>query len=72
MTKLTGERLRNLRMICGCNREEFGAKLGYDPQHLGRFERGEARIPDHLIYRLREILTEHAATVNDAMKTLRD
>jgi len=72
MTKLTGERLRNLRMICGCNREQFGAKLGYDPQHLGRFERGESNIPDHLVDRLRVILAEHSATVNHAMKTLQE
>lgn len=45
---LTGERLRNLRMMHGWRREDLAPLLGYSTQHLGALERGVYPIPPEL------------------------
>ena len=56
---LTGERLRNLRMICGLTPPALAAMLGYGERQLRRFETGESPIPDELTGRLKPILLAH-------------
>lgn len=56
--RLTGERLRNLRMIHGLTREQMAPLLGYSCQHLGDIERGEHPIPVGLSQRLARVLRD--------------
>lgn len=54
--KLTGERLRNLRMMCGLRREELAPRLGYCAEQLARIERGDSPMPTDLAGRLKPVL----------------
>lgn len=58
MTKLTGERLRNLRMMHGLRREDMAPLLGYSCDHLGALERGEYPVPADLSPRLAKVLQD--------------
>ena len=68
--KLTGERLRNLRMICGLTQAELADKLNYHEDSLARFERGESTMPADLLSRLKPVLIAHMQHVGSILQEL--
>lgn len=70
MTKLTGERLRNLRMILGLTQMELADKLGYNDQSIARYEQGRSPVPPEMTGLLKPLLIEHMNLAQSAMQDL--
>lgn len=66
---LTGDRLRQLRMMCGLRREELAPRLGYCTEQLARIERGDSPMPADLASRIKPILL---AQIQDVAKKLHE